>query len=87
MIGSRYLSETDELIVRAAAEILSRAARKWHETVMDAPPSELLNIGRLQGKMEAAANAVTTAMIALDVNAEHYPPTALEPEPQALEAP
>jgi hypothetical protein len=86
MTASRYLNETDELIVRAAGEILNRAADAWHDHVMDAPQSELLNIGRMQGKMEAASRAISAAPIAVESNAEHYPPTVPEPEPQAQEA-
>lgn len=85
--SSRYLNETDELIVRAAQQILKRGAIEWLDRVMDANvgTSEIMNIARMQDRMDVAADAISNALVAVHVNAAHYPADA--PEPQSLRVP
>jgi hypothetical protein len=81
MSDSRYLSETDKQIVIAAREILGRGSQ-WctHFMVADISVAELLSIGALRGEMRAASEAIGRALIAVEVNAEHWPVDALEPQ-------
>ena len=78
---SQYLNETDELIVLAAREILRRAAENAVCGVFgaDKTTAEIVNIGRMQGGLFNAADAIDRALIQLEVNAENYPI-----EPQSL---
>jgi hypothetical protein len=84
--NSQYINEVDELILRAACEILRRVGGNVPDRVFDADltTAELLSIGRTHDRLVTAGDAVMSALIALKVNAEHYPPTV--PKPQSLRA-
>ena len=75
-ITSQHMNEVDQLILRAAKQVLDRTARNVTSGIFSADmgTAEILNIGSLRERLETAENAVSRALIALEVNAEHCPP-------------
>jgi hypothetical protein len=79
--GSKYINETDELILRAAAEIMRRTAVSvtdvvWGNSEISRP--EIVNLGGIAAKLTVASDAIDSVIISFEVNAASYP------EPQSL---
>jgi hypothetical protein len=72
--ASPYVSPTERVIFDAAANLLTdvseRVALRAYSP--ETASTEVLNIGGLRARLDVAAEAIRRALVALDVNAEHY---------------